>query len=183
VKKNLKAEIRELKKERLILRTELHQKEEEISSLQNNHEKEIRTLQQAAFRQMAEAAWVPEQDTAFQEELKDCNQKIWTWAKNHALKSFDRSIETHKDLLKDLSYTVRLNNGKFPKYFSKGKFAAQAPALLVASAISDEIYSRTICNPFLVFSIPFGDSKEPLVSKRLSEATVLEDVYNQLNKR
>lgn len=186
-------ELQEVKEEHQNTMALLQRNEGVISSLrgelnrikegQNNHEKEICDLQRAAFRQMAEAAWVPEEETAFREELKDCNQKIWTWAKSHAIKSFDDGIEAHRDLLEYLSCAVRLKDGEFPKYFSQGKFATQTPALLVASAVSEEIYHRTICEPFLVFYASFQDSEQrPEGERSCNIMNTLDDVYNQLNK-
>jgi hypothetical protein len=192
--KILRSKISELKEERQNMLALLQQKEEEIARLrgeldiicegQNNHEKEIRTLQQAAFRQMKEAGWVPQEETAFQEVLRDCNENIWVWARSHAIKSFDDGNEAYKDLLECLSHTVQLKDGEFPEYFSKGKFATQAPILLVASTVSEEIYHRTICEPFLVFYTPFEDSKQPPESERSCKVVnCLSDVYSQLNKR
>lgn len=192
--KLLKSKMGELKQERLNMLSLLQQKRKEISSLrseldvvyegQNSHEKEIQTLQRAAFRKMAEAAWVPQEETVVQEELRDCNQKIWTWAKSHAIKSFDDGgNEARRHLSECLSHTVQLKDGEFPEYFGEGKLATQVPALLVASTISEEIYHRTIGEPFLVFYTPFEDRKQPKSERSHSIMNCLGDVYSQLNKR
>ena len=144
-----------------------------LCSQQDNHEIEISTIQRAAFRQLAEVTWMPEEDSMLSGEFKHCNDRIWAWAKANALKSMDdvsnlddaaqQELETYLARRK----FVHLEDNKFPESFGKGKFSTHGPSLLLAAAISHELCEQTINDPFAVLYNTFdiGIENPPLASE------------------
>lgn len=148
------------------------------------HENEIRTLQKAAFRQMAEENWVLEDGTTLRGETRNCNERIWSWEKENAIRSVDeiKKLPTKRpELLQYLSSTTNIIDNKLSAALNNQKMAGR---LLLAAAVSHEIYSRTVNQRFLVFYTPIRERGQNGDGGTDGNGTkVLEDTYDLLEKR
>ena len=158
-----------------ILKTKLHESESEKLSMQEQHNAFIRKQQEASFRLLESARWLPMDEGKVMSELEGLKGDMRNLARETSIK--DISLlqlcgEAEKiALMQDLANVVLFENGQLPEGLST---APRSPMLLLNALLAHSVYTSFFQSPFF-----FLGKKDEISSLNTRPVGVLEDIYER----
>jgi hypothetical protein len=158
-----------------MFQAKIHDIQLEKSGLEAQHNAFIRKQQEASFRQMESARWLPVDETKVMSDLDKLKRDMRSWAKTNSIKDISMlqslgEVESAA-LMQQLSNVVVFENGQLPKGIST---TAKSPMLLLNALLTDHVYMSFFRSPFFFLGGNFEDS-----SPNGRPEGVLEDIYQR----
>lgn len=142
------------------------------SALEEQHNAFIRKQQEASFKQMESAQWLPVDETKVISDLDRLKRDMRTWARTASIKDISvlQSLKTeeYSALMQELSNIVVLENDELPKSIFAIK---KSPMLLLNALLAHHVHMTFSRSPFFFLR----SSSE----KSSSTESALEDIYQQ----
>lgn len=136
----------------------IHEMQLEKSALETQHNLFIRKQQEASFRQMESARWLPVDETNVMSNLDKLKRDMRSWAKTTSIKEISmlQNLQEAESaaLRRYLSNVVVFENGQLPKGISTG---AKSPTLLLNALLADHVYMSFFRSPFFFVEGTFED--------------------------
>lgn len=167
--------LQHLQEKTRILEIKLLESESEKRSIREEHSTFIRKQQEASFRQMESARWLPTDESKVMDDLDRLKRDMRSWAKATSIKdtSLLQSLgdEESAALRHALENVVLFENGQFPQ----GLLAtAKSPMLLLNALVAHSLYTSFFRSPFFFLSNGDGEGSSSFRPER-----ILEDIYEQ----
>ncbi|KAF8859479.1 hypothetical protein BDZ45DRAFT_589763 [Acephala macrosclerotiorum] len=158
-----------------MFQVKIHDIQLEKSALEAQHNSFIRKQQEASFRQMESARWLPVDETKVMSDLDRLKRDMRSWAKTSSIKDVLMlqslgEVESAA-LMQHLSNVVVFENGQLPEGIST---TAKSPMLLLNALLTDHVYMSFFRSPFFFLGGNFEDSS----SSGRAEG-VLDDIYQR----
>jgi hypothetical protein len=158
-----------------MFQAKFHDMQLEKSALEALHNTFIRKQQEASFRQMESARWLPVDETKVMSDLDKLKRDMRSWAKTTSIKDISmlQSLGEADSvaLMQQLSNVVVFENGQLPEGIST---TAKSPMLLLNALLTDHVYMSFFRSPFFFL----GGNFEGSPSNGRPEG-VLEDIYQR----
>ncbi|KAG4427172.1 hypothetical protein IFR05_017345, partial [Cadophora sp. M221] len=119
----------------------------------------IRKQQEASFKQMENAQWLPVEETKIMSNLDRLKRDMRRWARKSSIKDILmlrslREVESEA-LMRQLSNVIVLENGQLPKVIYT---TTKSPILLLNALLTDHVYMSFFRSPFFFDGVNFEDS-------------------------
>ena len=148
----------------------------EKSAIEAKYNEYIRKQQEASFKQMEDAQWLPVEERKIISNLDKLKRDMRKWARKSSVKDISilkslREDETEA-LMRQLSNVIVLENGQLPKVIYN---TARSPRLLLNALLADHVYMSFFRSPF------FFDRKNFEISSAYCQSNgALEGIYRQI---
>ncbi len=161
-----------------MLQSRLTETNSEKLLIQEQHNDFIRKQQEASFRQMESARWLPMDEGKVVGDLDRLKRSMRTWAKTASIKDLSllsslKEVE-YATLMEDLGNVALIENGQLPEGLSA---TAKSPMLLLNALLAHSVYTSFFRSPFFFLGNNDGDSQ----SNGKPEG-ILEDIYGKGRK-
>jgi len=144
-------------------------------ALEMKHNAFIRKHQEASFKQMESARWLPEDDTKVMGDLDRLKREMRTWSKAAAIKNISPlKVLVGAELgalMQKLEKVAVLENGDLPQSLVT---TAKSSMLLLNALLAEDVYANFFRSPFFFLGHNINDNP----ANNLSEQ-VLMDIYRQ----
>jgi hypothetical protein len=158
------------------MKSRLLQSESEKRQIQDNHNTFIRKQQEASFKQMESARWLPKEENKVMADLERLKTNMRSWAKQASIKdvSLLQSLgaDDHASMVQVLAQVVVLENNQLPKVLLA---AARAQVLLLNALLAHSVYTSVFQDPF--FFVKRNQSDVP--SNSFPGVSILDEIYHQ----
>lgn len=159
------------------LQTTIRNIQLEKANLEAQHHAFIRQQQEASFKQMESARWLPEDETKVTSDLDMLKKDMRGWAKTNSIKDISilKSLgdEESAALMEQFANVVVLENGQLPDALTT---TGKSPILLLNALLTDNVYMNFFRSPFF-----FPTRLQELSPNNSQPQGVLEEIYHLAN--
>jgi hypothetical protein len=137
---------------RQTFQAKLREMESEKGKIQREHIAFVRKQQEASFRRMESARWLPADVKETTRSLDRLKTNMRRWAKEISIKDLSLLLSLERTeydaLVKDLAHVALLANNQLPQVLFT---TARSPMLLLSALLAQSVYSSFFQSPFSVY--------------------------------
>jgi hypothetical protein len=152
LERKLHLEETEAENVRQTFQARLREMESEKGKIQREHIAFVRQQQEASFRRMESARWLPAEDQEITRKLASLKANMRRWAREISIKDLSLLLSLERTeydaLVKDLAHVTLLENNQLPQVLFT---AARSPMLLLSALLAQSVYSSFFQSPFFVY--------------------------------